>query len=243
MVSSAGLEPAISSLSARCLHLLGHDDLAESAGFEPAAGEPARFSKPLPWTTRPTLHAHQRRASNPAPCCASARTPREPAAGLEPAPRAYETRAPPVVLRWHGAGGESRTRGCRLTRPVRHHWLAGMALFPRGDPSPRWPSYFRWERRIRTSNLPGQNRTCCQVAPAPIALVVAIADRDGVIGGAADRGRTGVSAMARRRTAVVLQPHGAFGRVGAAPGAGIEPASVPGSKVPSRLPTPHPGPT
>ena len=32
----------------------------------------------------------------------------------------------PVVLRWRGAGGESRTRGCRLTRPVRHRWLAGI---------------------------------------------------------------------------------------------------------------------
>lgn len=41
MVSSEGVEPTISALSAQCLNQLGHDDTAEREGFEPSAVSPA----------------------------------------------------------------------------------------------------------------------------------------------------------------------------------------------------------
>jgi hypothetical protein len=44
--------------------------------------------------------------------------PLEPAGRLELPPRVYETRAPPVVLRWHGADGRRRTGALRLTRAM-----------------------------------------------------------------------------------------------------------------------------
>jgi hypothetical protein len=85
----------------------------------------------LPFPSR--AHEWTRPDSNRAPpLCKSGALPDELRAhesqrgGSNALPPGYESGAPPVVLRWHGAGGESRTRGCRLTRPVRHRWLAGM---------------------------------------------------------------------------------------------------------------------
>lgn len=117
----------------------------------------------------------------------------------------------PGELRWHGAGGRSRTGALRLTRallwPLSYAGLLvlpfhgngplsrscrveagpGMALpgtprldlFPGLVPSagfepalygPSDRRLYRWatrasrsERRTRTSNLPGQNRVCCQL--------------------------------------------------------------------------------
>ena len=51
-------------------------------------------------------------------------------------PPLYESGARPVVLRWHRAGGGSRTRSCRLTRPTRR----------RG--SPAWVPSARFERAL-----------------------------------------------------------------------------------------------
>ena len=47
-VSSGGFEPPISSLSAKCLHRLGYDDLAESASQIGPRGSPCRPATRMP---------------------------------------------------------------------------------------------------------------------------------------------------------------------------------------------------
>lgn len=99
LVPPARVELAASSLSATRPYRLGHGGMAEGAGIEPARVSPRRrLSGPQPY-----------RSANPplAPMKSI-----EPAGRLELPPRAYETRAPPVVLRWLGAGGVTPLASC-----------------------------------------------------------------------------------------------------------------------------------
>ena len=55
IVPSAGVEPAVSSISARRLYHLGRDGLAERVGFEPTDVERPCLSGAVPSATRPPL--------------------------------------------------------------------------------------------------------------------------------------------------------------------------------------------
>jgi hypothetical protein len=109
--------------------------------------------------------------------CAS---PLEPACGLEPDPPLYECGAPPVVLRWDGAAGEtqlatSRLQGGRTTCGASSAWC------PRRESNARWTAsqtaastdWATWDQLgAEDSNLHErvQSPSGCRVTSAPIVL-------------------------------------------------------------------------
>jgi hypothetical protein len=177
-----GLEPATPGLTGRCSDQLSYDTMCCVPG--------ARFERALTAVWTPRLYRWATRAwwttsvSNRAgaACKAALHTcasPLEPAAGLEPAPRAYETRAPPVVLRWR----EGRRRESNSPSPTykfgappgapRRRTLGrirtGTGRPLRPLPLPLGYEGSSWERRIRTSTAALQRRVSYRLDQLPSA--------------------------------------------------------------------------
>jgi hypothetical protein len=213
-----GLEPATPGLTGRCSDQLSYDTMCCVPG--------ARFERALTAVWTPRLYRWATRAwwttsvSNRAgaACKAALHTcasPMEPAAGLEPAPRAYETRAPPVVLRWR----EGRRRESNSPSPTykvgappvapRRRTLGrirtGTGRPLRPLPLPLGYEGSSWERRIRTSTVPLQRRASCQLDQLPSGWPAGRGSRRPSAPG--DRGQRGP----RRGRRLDLQHHARLG--------------------------------
>ena len=174
VASRTGLVTAISAVTGRRPLQTGPTGLAypgRESNPQHAGSEPAASAVGLPG------HGVDRRGIEPRRrCLQGSAVHQHPAhesqrGDSNALPSAYETDAPPVVLRWRGAGGESRTRGCRLTRPERHRWLAGKVPSAGLEPALYGPSdrcLYRWATRAwlpdKDSNLgfAGQTRASCR---------------------------------------------------------------------------------